>query len=617
MSGRSRWGDAMRCLVCGAEKRLEEIALDETAPVSGFQRHTFKCSSCGDVEERLAFVKEHSQADAVASAPENEDDGQRLTGVSEAEPNFADAVPLDPESSVLLTSAPENEDDVDPSFAKDVCGDIKQPPTVVSEADPSHADVIPSDLVPPVSPPSAAENQDDAAPENEDDKAPSLAKDVCGDIEQPLTVVSETEPSYADAIPLDAESSVLLTSAPENKDAVAPSFAKDVCGDIEQPLTLVSEAKSSHADAIPPDLVPPVSPPSAAETEDGVAPTFANRVAAKLSRICRVVGRRLSHGGEQRSPVSDLAVPHISTPPCEPVSDPSIRPTWPALAEPVAAATTSSTLVSRESDSYVDECENLLRRAIKKVGVQKSSSQASASLAEADSAAPASVARPCEAELETLTMALRPLEAESAALSMASSQPATDSEAPIMASSHLEAGSAASNAATNLPDAEPAAPTVASSLSEDEPAAPALGESPAPTITSSNNEAQSPAPTIASDLAEPGSAAYATTTSTAEAEPASPAIDLSIQETGSASSTTAENSPTRRLVMQIEYDSAKAKYVVKDINTGVRILRHEDVARLKAMCDRMGWQVVDGQASSNEHDNGLTGSGAEGPEVTD
>jgi hypothetical protein len=288
MSGRSRWGDAMRCLVCGAEMRLEEIALDETAPVSGFQRHTFKCSSCGDVEERLAFVKEHSQANAVASAPENEDDGQRLTGVSEAEPNFADAILL------------------------------------------------------------------------------------------------------------DAESSVLLTSAPENKDAVTPSFAKDVCGDIEQPLTLVSEAESSHADAIPPDLVPPVSPPSAAETEDGVAPTFANRVAAKLSRICRAVGRRLSHGGEQRSPVSDLAVPHISTPPCEPVSDPSIRPTWPALAEPVA---------SRESDSYVDECENLLRRAIK-----KSSSQASASLAEADSAAPASVARPREAELETLTTALRPLE---------------------------------------------------------------------------------------------------------------------------------------------------------------------------------------------------------------
>jgi hypothetical protein len=69
--------------------------------------------------------------------------------------------------------------------------------------------------------------------------------------------------------------------------------------------------------------------------------------------------------------------------------------------------------------------------------------------------------------------------------------------------------------------------------------------------------------------------------------------------------------------VQIEYDSAKAKYVAKDINTRVRILRHEDVARLKAMCARMGWQVVDGQASSNEHDNGLTGSGAEGPEVTD
>jgi hypothetical protein len=63
--------------------RLEEIAVDETAPVSGFQRHTFKCSSCGDVEERLAFVKEHSQANAVASAPENEDEAasRMLVGI--------------------------------------------------------------------------------------------------------------------------------------------------------------------------------------------------------------------------------------------------------------------------------------------------------------------------------------------------------------------------------------------------------------------------------------------------------------------------------------------------------------------------------------------------------
>jgi hypothetical protein len=47
--------------------------------------------------------------------------------------------------------------------------------------------------------------------------------------------------------------------------------------------------------------------------------------------------------------------------------------------------------------------------------------------------------------------------------------------------------------------------------------------------------------------------------------------------------------------LQIQYDTARAKYVAKDIDSGVRILRHEDITRLKMICDRMGWQVVDGE----------------------
>jgi hypothetical protein len=37
--------------------------------------------------------------------------------------------------------------------------------------------------------------------------------------------------------------------------------------------------------------------------------------------------------------------------------------------------------------------------------------------------------------------------------------------------------------------------------------------------------------------------------------------------------------------VQIEYDPVKAKYVAKDINTGLRILGHYDSTRLRAMCD--------------------------------
>jgi hypothetical protein len=45
----------MRCLSCGAEMRLEQVAGDDTAPIPGFERHTFRCAACGDVEERRVF----------------------------------------------------------------------------------------------------------------------------------------------------------------------------------------------------------------------------------------------------------------------------------------------------------------------------------------------------------------------------------------------------------------------------------------------------------------------------------------------------------------------------------------------------------------------------------
>jgi hypothetical protein len=60
----------------------------------------------------------------------------------------------------------------------------------------------------------------------------------------------------------------------------------------------------------------------------------------------------------------------------------------------------------------------------------------------------------------------------------------------------------------------------------------------------------------------------------------------------------AERSPTSRIVVQIHYDPQKAKFVAKDTKSGLSVLRHQDSARLRAMCDRMGWQVVDGAVTS-------------------
>ena len=47
------------------------------------------------------------------------------------------------------------------------------------------------------------------------------------------------------------------------------------------------------------------------------------------------------------------------------------------------------------------------------------------------------------------------------------------------------------------------------------------------------------------------------------------------------------------IVVQIHHDARKAKYVAKDIKSGLGVLRHENRARLREMCDRLGWQIVD------------------------
>jgi hypothetical protein len=36
---------------------LMQAVQDDTMPVPGFERHTFMCSDCHDVEQRLVFIK--------------------------------------------------------------------------------------------------------------------------------------------------------------------------------------------------------------------------------------------------------------------------------------------------------------------------------------------------------------------------------------------------------------------------------------------------------------------------------------------------------------------------------------------------------------------------------
>ena len=91
----------MRCLSCGAEMRLEQVAGDDTAPVPGFERHTFRCSACGDVEERRVFS---GQAGGTPAAPV-------VVGA---------APPISP------AAAGENENPAAPAFAKRILATLNR-----------------------------------------------------------------------------------------------------------------------------------------------------------------------------------------------------------------------------------------------------------------------------------------------------------------------------------------------------------------------------------------------------------------------------------------------------------------------------------------------------------
>jgi len=47
-------------------------------------------------------------------------------------------------------------------------------------------------------------------------------------------------------------------------------------------------------------------------------------------------------------------------------------------------------------------------------------------------------------------------------------------------------------------------------------------------------------------------------------------------------------------VVQIRHDpSYEAAYAAKDMRSGLVVLRHQDSTRLRAMCERLGWQVME------------------------
>jgi hypothetical protein len=53
-----------------------------------------------------------------------------------------------------------------------------------------------------------------------------------------------------------------------------------------------------------------------------------------------------------------------------------------------------------------------------------------------------------------------------------------------------------------------------------------------------------------------------------------------------------------RRVIEIRHDpSDEAAYAAKDVQSGLVVLRHRDITRLRSMCDRLGWEVVEANAA--------------------
>jgi hypothetical protein len=63
---------------------------------------------------------------------------------------------------------------------------------------------------------------------------------------------------------------------------------------------------------------------------------------------------------------------------------------------------------------------------------------------------------------------------------------------------------------------------------------------------------------------------------------------------GKVARSTRMKKPVTDRVVEICHDPHEAIYFAKDTKSGLSVLRHQDSARLRAMCDRIGWQVVQG-----------------------
>ena len=58
----------MRCIACGDEMILTNVAKDDRGAAHGYEHHTFSCSECRKIEQRVVFMK-HGRECNIDPAP--------------------------------------------------------------------------------------------------------------------------------------------------------------------------------------------------------------------------------------------------------------------------------------------------------------------------------------------------------------------------------------------------------------------------------------------------------------------------------------------------------------------------------------------------------------------
>jgi len=87
----------MRCLACGAEMKLVQVARDDTMMVPGYEDQTFECSECHEIERRRIFRNESVSPPAEPPAPIAPSPPEApATEIPSAEPPSAETPPTAP-----------------------------------------------------------------------------------------------------------------------------------------------------------------------------------------------------------------------------------------------------------------------------------------------------------------------------------------------------------------------------------------------------------------------------------------------------------------------------------------------------------------------------------------